>query len=220
MSTPRWCLSLVGLVAAFVLTGCSCGPDTHAVNAFPNGPDVLTVVRDGVTRHVDAAGQVNEFVGAPENFQFVYNTIEGSTRGDGIRIAVGGDDPVTKEIVTLVFALPVSLRQGDVYTVGQTFAVEPSVDFPDPLAVWGPHDLQQSSRAEVGFTAATYTFPPAHFTIGYRATSATGTIQVTKREHGRAELNLNLSFVDAAGKAALVTGRMTVATQQTPAPCN
>jgi hypothetical protein len=220
MSTPRCALSLIGLATAVALTGCSCGPDTHAVNAFPTGQDVLTVVRDGVTRHVDAAGQVNEFIGAPENFQFVYNTIEGSTRGDGIRIGVGGDDPVTNEGVMLVFALPVSLRQGDVYTVGRTFAVEPSVDFPDPLAVWGPHDLQESNRAEVGFTTSTYTFPPAHFMIGYRATSATGTIQVTKREHGRAELNLNLSFVDAAGKTALVTGHVTVATQQTPAPCN
>jgi len=220
MTTTRWLLGAAGLVTAVALTGCSCGPETHAVNLFATGQDLLTVVRDGVSRRVDATGRVDEFDGRPENFQFVYNAVEGSTSGEGIRLGISGDDPVTKELVMLVFAVPVSLRQGDVYNVGSTFSVEPTVDGTDPLGRSGPHDLQQSNRADVAFTTSTYSFPPAAFTIGFRATTSTGTIRVTSREHGRVQLAVDLTFVDASGKTATVTGVVTASTEQRPAACN
>src|SRR6185436_15569521 len=97
----RW-LTTFGLVTSVALTGCSCGPETRGVTfSTPNGS--LTLVRDGVTRHInESAGRFTEFDHRPEDFQFVYNTIEGSTTGEGIRLSIGGDDPTTNEQVILV----------------------------------------------------------------------------------------------------------------------
>jgi hypothetical protein len=203
------------LVPALAVSACSCGDDQLAVTI--SGPDLLTVTRGGVTRKVETGAQLTVPPANPSTFAFVYNTLEGSTSGDGLALTLSGRDPVTDELVILTVAVPVSLRQGDQYRIGETFTIEPTVDG-DPRAT-GPYDLQRSDQAGAAFSVSTYTFPPATFTIGFRAVTSAGTILVAQREKGRVQLLLSLTFTDASGKTAVVTGKLQAVTQQLSTPC-
>lgn len=211
-------LTTAGLAATTAISGCNyCGADEqHAVN-FGTGIDGLTVVRDGATRRIEVSGRASSPPIQQSAFDFVFNTIEGSRTGEGIALTFGGPDPVTDETVALTLALPVSLRNGDQYPVGTTFTIDVTLDG-DPRGL-GPHDLQQPNQAEAAFTIAKYTFPPPTFTVNFRAVTSTGTVRVTDRDDGRLELTLNLSFVDANGKTALVTGTTQVSTEKVTPPC-
>jgi hypothetical protein len=55
--------------------------------------------------------------------------------------------------------------------------------------------------------------------VNFRAVTSSGTIGVTGRENGRAELSLNLSFADATGKTALVEGRVQAVTERFTIAC-
>ena len=212
----QWLLA-PGLALALATSACICGAeDQQAVTI--SAPDAFTVVREGVTRKIDAA---NRLTVPPTNFstfQFVYNTIEGSTSGDGITLTVSGRDPVTDDLVILSIAVPVSLHQGDDYPIGGTFTIEPTIDG-DPRSI-GAYDLQRSNQAEAAFSISTYTFPPPTFNIGFRAVASAGTIRVAQRERGRVQLLLNLTFTDPNGRTALVTGRVQAVTERYSRPCD
>ena len=109
-----------------------------------------------------------------------------------------------QEVVWLVLALPVTLRQGDSYAVGSNF----STDVTDPAqpGFWGAHDLAQSNKADMAFVVSHYSFPPPVFTPNFTAVSSSGTIRVTNRTHGHVQLDLNLSFTDVAGNVRTVVG--------------
>jgi hypothetical protein len=201
MNTTRSFVAF-GLAATFAINGCCGGDEQHSVTV--SAPDSLVVTRDGATRRVEVVTQLTETQVRSPTFQFVFNTIEGSTSGEGIALTLSGNDPVSDELFLLVLALPVSLRDGDQYPIGATFNVEPGGSDPQ---MWGAHDLQQSNQADVAFTVATYRFPPGVYDATFRAATSTGTIRVTERERGRVELSLNLSLADAAGKTTTVTGR-------------
>ena len=209
-------LTTLALPIALAITACCGAEEQHAIN-FSNGPDLLTVTRNGVTRKIGMPTRATAPPISPPNFQFVFNTLEGSTIGDGIALSTGGNDPVTDELIIVALALPMSLRVGDVYTVGATYSVQPGVEN-DP-GVFGAYDLQQPNQAEASFTVATYTFPPGEYNANFRAVSTTGTVRVTERERGRVALSLNLTFTDAAGNTATVTGVMTASNERYTPPC-
>jgi len=173
------------------------------------GPTVLTV---------GASVQLAESQFSPSAFQFVYNTIKGSRSGEGIALSFSGSDRTSSEQIALVLAVPVSLRAGDEYAVGATFAVEPGTSS-DPR-MWGAYDLRQSNQAEVSFAVVTYSFPPPTYTTNFRAVSSTGTIRVTGRSGGSVELELNLNLTDAAGNTRTVRGLVQASADDFPARCN
>jgi hypothetical protein len=213
MNVPRL-IATLALVTPIALTGCCGADEQHAVNVSTAG---LTLVRDGVTTQITSSARATVPPVSPPTFQFVYNTLQGNTIGDGVALSVGGNDPVSDELITFALALPMALRDGDVYTVGATYTIEPGIEN-DPR-LFGAYDLEQPNQAEVAFNISTYTFPPATYTTTYRAVTSTGTIRVLERERGRLELMVELSLVDAAGKTATVTGQVHANTETYTPPC-
>jgi hypothetical protein len=209
----RQLLAAFALPVAIAITGCCGAKEQHAINISPG----LSVTRNGVTRSVGTSARATAPPTSEAQFQFVFNTLEGSTIGDGIALSTGGNDPVTDELIIVALALPMSLREGDEYTIGNTYAVQPGVEN-DPGA-FGAYDLQQPNQAEASFTVATYTFPPGEYNATFRAVATTGTVRVTNRERGRVELALNLTFTDAAGNTATVTGPVIASNERYTPPC-
>jgi len=198
----KW-LPALFVAATIADSACSyCGPEQHAITTSAN---TLTLGGDIATRQIQyVTYRLTEPPASHDVFQFLFNTLEGSTNGEGVAFTLKGTDAVTQEVVWLVLALPVSLRQGDEYSVGATFDVD--VGSPAMTGFWGAHDLAQSNKADVAFVVSTYTFPPPVFTPNFTAVSTTGTIRVVNRTSGHVELQLNLSFTDAAGSVRTVTG--------------
>jgi len=205
------------IATTVAISGCGCGADDQlAVSTF--APDPITVTRDGVSRKIETIGQLTAPPLDPSRFQFVYSTLEGATSGEGLALTFSGRDPVTDDVVILTIAVPVALRSGTEYRVGETFTIEPTIDG-DPRAI-GPYDLRRTDEAGAAFSVSTYVFPPGQFNIGFRAVSSTGSILVTQREQGGVQLALNLTFTDANGKTAVVTGRVQARTQRYSQPCD
>jgi hypothetical protein len=215
MNTTRWPAAF-GIAATIAISACCGAEEEHAIS-ISTGQDALTVTRDGVSRKIESAARATVPPTSPPTFQFVFNTLEGNTVGDGIALSVTGNDPVTDEVVTVALALPMSLREGDQYAVGATYTIEPGVEN-DP-GLFGAYDLQQPNQAEGSFTVSTYTFPPGRYDATFRAVSTTGTVTVAERERGRVSLALNLTFTDEAGRTATVTGRMNAVTERFTPPC-
>lgn len=212
----KWLPALV-VAATIANSGCSyCGPEQHAITTSANG---LTLGGDIATRQIQyVTYRLTEPPASHDVFQFVFNTLEGSTNGEGVAFTLKGTDAITQEVVWLVLALPVSLRQGDEYSVGATFSVD--VDSPAMTGFWGAHDLAQPNKADVAFVVSTYTFPPPVFTPNLTAVSTTGTIRVVNRTPGHLQLELNLSFTDANGSVRTVTGDAGADTEKSAALCN
>jgi hypothetical protein len=217
MRTLRWSLSAFALAPMLATSACVCGNDDQRAVTI-SALDSFTVIRDGATSKIDASARLTAPPTEPSAFAFVYSTLEGSTNGDGITLTISGRDPRTDDLVILSLALPVSIRQGNEYRVGDTFTIEPTVDG-DPRA-FGAYDLRQADQAEAAFSISTYTFPPAQFTIGFRAVTSTGTLRVLQREQGKVQFLMNLAFADANGKTATVTGRIQAVNEQFSRPCN
>ena len=212
----KWLTALV-VAAAALTTGCNvCGPEQHAITT---GANTLMLGGGITTRQIQyVTYRLTEPPATHDQFQFVFNALEGSTSGEGVAIKFTGTDAITQEVVTLILALPVALRQGDVYDVGSTFSVE--VGSAAETRDWGAHDLAQSNRADVAFVVSTYSFPPPVHTPNFRAVTSTGTIRVVNRTQGHVELDLNLSFTDANGNVRTVTGDARANTEKSPALCN
>ncbi|MFL5555535.1 MAG: hypothetical protein ACJ78D_07040 [Gemmatimonadaceae bacterium] len=215
MKTTRL-LTVLGFATTLAINGCCGNKEQHAVT-ISTGTDALTVTRDGVARKVASVVRATTPPTSPPTFEFVYNTLQGNTIGDGIALSVSGDDPVTGELVTLSLALPMSLQLGEQYTVGATYTVEPGV--PNAPGVFGAYDLNQPNQAESAFSVSTYTFPPGVYNTSFSAVASSGTIQVVERERGRLGLSLNLTFTDAGGKTVTVTGRVQAVTERFIPPC-
>ena len=197
------CLSALVIAATIATTGCDyCGPEQHAITTSAN-----TLMLGGgiATRQIQyVTYRLTEPPATHDQFQFLFNTLEGSTNGEGVAFTLKGTEAITQEVVWLVLALPVSLRQGDEYPVGATFSID--VNSPAQPGFWGAHDLAESNKADVAFVVSTYTFPPPVFTPNFTAVSTTGTIRVVNRTKGYVQLDLNLSFTDANGNVRTVTG--------------
>jgi hypothetical protein len=211
------CLTAILFGVTIATSGCNyCGPEQHAITTSAN-----TLMLGGgiATRQIQfVTYRLTEPPATHEQFEFVFNALEGSTSGEGVALTLRGTDALTQEVVTLVLALPVALRQGDVYDVGSTFSVE--VGSSAETRDWGAHDLAQSNRADVAFVVATYSFPPPVHTPNFRAVSSSGTIRVINRMPGHVELDLNLSFTDANGNVRTVTGDAQANAEKSPALCN
>jgi hypothetical protein len=212
----KWISTLV-VAATIASTGCDyCGPEQHAITTSAS---TLMLGGDIATRQIQfVTYRLTEPPASHDAFEFVFNTLEGSTNGEGVALTLQGTDAITQEIVTIVLALPVSLRQGDEYPVGATFSVE--VGSATETRLFGAHDLQQSNRADVAFVVATYTFPPPVQTPNFRAVSSSGTVRVVNRTQGHVQLDLNLSFTDANGNVRTVTGDGQANTEKSAALCN
>jgi hypothetical protein len=217
-TTQRW-MAAVACGTMVLLDACGglCGDQQHAISIFSLG-DSLTVTQSTVTRRVSVIGRVTPYDINPTSFDFAFNTLEGSAAGEGVTLTLSGQGAASNEQVTLVLALPVSLRRGDEYSLGATFSVDPG--FVTDPRTWGAYDLKQSNQAEASFTISRYTFPPAEFTVDYRAVTSSGTVRVAARDNGSVELLLNLTFLDAAGKTTTVTGRARAVTESFSPPCN
>ena len=191
------------VAATFASSGCSvCGPEQHAITTSAN----TLMMGGGIpTRQIQyVTYRLTEPPATHDQFQFLFNTLEGSTNGEGVAFTLKGTDAITQEVVWLVLALPVSLRQDDEYSVRTTFSID--VNSPAQPGFWGAHDLAQSDKADVAFVVSTYSFPPPVFTPNFTAVSTTGTIRVVNRTKGYVQLDLNLSFTDANGNVRTVTG--------------
>ena len=212
----KW-LSAFIVAAAIANTGCNaCGPEQHAITTSANA---LMMGGDIATRQIQyVTYRLTEPPATHEAFQFVFNTLEGSTNGEGVALTFTGTDAITQEVVWLVLALPVSLRQGDNYSVGATFSVE--IGSIAETKLWGAHDLADPNKADVALVVATYSFPPPAYTPHFRAVSSTGTIRVTGRTRGHVQLDVNLRFTDAAGNVRTVTGDAQANAEKFAALCN
>jgi hypothetical protein len=212
----KW-LSAFVLAATIATTGCDyCGPEQHAITTSAN---TLMMGGDIATRQIQyVTYRLTEPPASHDAFEFVFNTLEGSTNGEGVALTLNGTDATTQEVVTIVLALPVTLREGDQYAVGSTFSVE--VGSTAETRLWGAHDLAQSNQADVAFVVATYSFPPPVYTPNFRAVSSTGTIRVVNRTQGHVQLDLNLSFTDANGNVRTVAGDGQANTEKSEALCN
>jgi hypothetical protein len=212
----KW-LSAFVVAATIANIGCNyCGPEQHAITTSAN---TLMLGGDIATRQIQfVTYRLTEPPASHDAFQFVFNTLEGSTNGEGVALTLSGTDAITQEVVTIVLALPVSLREGDEYPVGATFSVE--VGSAAETRLWGAHDLVESTKADVAFVVSTYSFPPPVHTPNFRAVTSTGTIRVVNRTRGHVQLDLNLSFTDAAGNVRTVTGDAQANTEKSAALCN
>ena len=212
----KWLPACV-VAATIAGTGCNyCGPEQHAITTSAN-----TLMLGGgiATRQIQfVTYRLTEPPASHDAFEFVFNTLEGSTNGEGVALTLSGTDAITQEVVTIVLALPVSLREGDEYPVGGTFSVE--VGSAAETRLWGAHDLVESNKAEVAFVVSTYSFPPPVHTPNFRAVTSTGTIRVVNRTRGHVQLDLNLSFTDSAGNVRTVTGDAEANTEKSAALCN
>jgi hypothetical protein len=211
----KWTSTLV-IAATIASTGCNfCGPEQHAITTSATA---LTMAGDIEAREIQYAIQrLTEPPATHDAFQFVFNTLEGSRTGEGVALAFSGTDAITQEIVTVVLALPVALREGDQYLVASTFNVE--VGSSGQIGFWGAHDLAQPNQADVAFVVAKYDFPPPTYTTNFRAVSSTGTIRVTDRAEGRVQLALDLRFTDATGNVRTLSGDAQANTEKTAALC-
>jgi hypothetical protein len=211
----KWLTALL-VFAALANTGCNaCGPEQHAITT---GANSLTLGGDVAARQIQyVTYRLTEPPASHDVFQFLFNTLEGSTNGEGVAFTLRGTDAVTQQVVTIVLALPVTLRQGDVYDVGSTFSVD--VTDPAQAGFWGAHDLAQPNKADIAFIVATYDFPPAKYTPNFTAASSTGTIRVVNRTQGHVQLALDLSFTDAAGSVRTVSGDANANTEKFAALC-
>jgi hypothetical protein len=218
MSIARVSLAAFVLAAALGASGCNaCGPEQHAITT--TAPNNLTLGGDFGTRQVQFVNRrLTEPPATHDDFQFLFNTLEGVTSGEGVAFTLSGTDAVTQEVVTLVLALPVALREGDDYAVGGTFNVE--LADPGETGFWGAHDLTQPGKADVAFAIATYTFPPVAYTTNFRAATSSGTIEVTDRSPGQLQVHVNLSFTDASGDVRSLTGDGRADNERFAALCN
>src|SRR4051812_49195942 len=212
----RWLPALV-VAATIANNGCSyCGPEQHAITTSANS---LMLGGDVATRQIQfVTPRLTEPPATHDQFQFLFNTLEGSTSGEGVAFTLTGTDAVTQEVVFLVLALPVALRQSDQYSVGSTFSID--VASPAQAGFWGSHDLVQPNKADVAFVVATYSFPPALYTPNFRAVSSTGTVRVVNRTQGHVDLDLDLSFTDANGSVRTLTGPAQANAEKSAALCN
>jgi hypothetical protein len=216
MSIRQVWLQALAFAATIATTACVCGGEQLNVVISTSGG--LTLTADGSTRYLTLPPtHLTEFHITSPAFNVLFNTLEGSTSGEGVAFGVNATDPATNDVVVISLALPVSLRQGDEYTVGTTYMVEATLN--QDIRSWGAHDLQQSTKADVAFTAAVYSFPPPAYAPNFRAATSTGTIRVVKREKGRVELLLNLSFTDTAGKTRSVKGVVVANTERVQTQC-
>ena len=202
MDIRRLCAASLAVAAAVATSAC-CGGEQHAVTV--SAPDLFTVNVGSTTLETYSNRQLTSPPIESSKLEFIFNTLEGAADGDGVIISFSGNDASSSGAILLSVALPVGLHDGDVYTVGRTFTNDPNAA--DEGAAYGPYDLAQPNQAEVAFSASTYTFPPPHFDVNYRATNTTGTIRVSHRLPGQLELTLDLSFTDADGNPAMLTGR-------------
>ena len=206
---PIW-----GLAAAIFISAC-CGPEQRAVTV--SAPDLFTVNIGSNTLITYSNRQLTSPPIASSKLDFIFNTLEGTPTAEGIVLSFSGSDAApTKQTILLSLALPVSLKVGDVYTIGRTFTNDPGAA--GEAAAYGPYDLAQSNQAEVAFTESTYEFPD--FTVNYRATNTTGTIRVTSHNRGNLELMLDLNFTDANGNPATLTGRALAVNNRFRASCS
>ena len=214
MITHRLCAAVSAVAALFAISAC-CGGEQHAVTV--SAPDLFTVNVGSTTLETYANRQLTTPPIDPSKLDFIFSTLEGGAPGEGITLSFAGSDAApTKETIMLSLALPIALRNGDVYTVGRTFTNDPGAA--GEAAAYGPYDLAQPNQAEVAFNVATYNFPD--FDVHYRATSTAGTIRVTNRQRGQLELALDLSFADANGNPATLTGRALAVNSKFRASCS
>lgn len=191
------------LIATLVATGCICGAkERNIVISAPNG---LALRVGGIGRPLRVpVTRLTRFHITSQAFDFLFDALEGSTRGEGVAFGVMATDPTTNEDIVISLALPVSLRPGDVYTIGTTYLVEATLN--TDIRSWGEHDLVQPTKADVAFTTAVYNFPPPTYTPNFRAVTSGGTVRVIGRTDGRVELALDLMFTDATGETRSVNG--------------
>lgn len=218
MSTTRLALPVFVIAVTFATSGCdACGPEQHAITT--TAPNNLTLGGDFGTRPVQYVNRrLTEPPATHEAFQFLFNTLDGLATGEGVAFSLSGTDAVTQEVVTVVLALPVALREGDDYAVGGTFSVE--LNDPGEAGFWGPHDLQQPGEADVAFVIATYSLPPPAYTTNFRAVTSSGTIHVTGRTPGHLQVQLDLSFTDANGNVRTLAGEGRADDERFAALCN
>ncbi len=178
-------------------------------------PDQVTVQLNNHTLFFYSNTNLTSPPVSSSKLDFIFSTLAGSTSGEGIALTFRGSEATSPQAMMLSLAVPVALHNGDVYTVGSTFANDPNVT-DDAL---GQYNLAQSNQAEVAFNVSNNNFPNP-YEVTYRATSTTGTIRVTSRSGDQVELTLDLHLTDANGTVATVVGRVQAINQRMSASCS
>ena len=202
------------------VTGCNyCGADEDLAIGIST-MDSLSIVVGSQAIRLSTNSRVGQTEIDRATFLYLYDAIEDRKSPPARTLVLplsGYVEPNRNELFVMGFALPEDLTRGDVYTVDGTFNVEAGLST-DP-GLWMTRPLADANKAQVGFTRATYSFPPGMFTVTYRATSASGAVRVTQRGDAWAELDLDLRLSDAAGVASTIRGRLQVTTSRYTPPC-
>jgi hypothetical protein len=95
----KW-LSAFVLAATIATTGCDyCGPEQHAITTSAN---TLMMGGDIATRQIQyVTYRLTEPPASHDAFEFVFNTLEGSTNGEGVALTLSGTDAITQEVTRL-----------------------------------------------------------------------------------------------------------------------
>lgn len=208
LSASTW-----SVLAAVALNGC-CGPEQRSVHIL--APDQVTVQLNNHTLFFYSNTSLTSPPVSSSKLDFIFNTLGGSTSGEGVMLTFRGSEATSPQAMMLTLAVPVALHNGDVYTVGGTFANDPNVG---DDATLGQYNLAQSNQAEVGFNVSNSNFPNP-YEVTYRAATTTGTIRVTSRASDQVELTLDLHLTDTNGVVATVAGRVQAINQRRSASCS
>ena len=216
--TKRLITILICAAAAVVPAACNfCGAEEErAINV--SSVDSLTVTFGSQATRWQFGSRVGRQEIQTTSFDPVFRALEdgSSTPTRAIVVSASAFESAANQIA-IALALPEDLTRGDVYTVNGTFTIEPRLS--TDAALFGTLPLQGANNAQMALTRWAYTFPPAAFTVTYRASTATGTIRVTQRSGGYAELELNIQVTDPTNGPASLAGRVQVTTERHTPPC-
>src|SRR3954471_23921368 len=91
-------LSAFLVAATLASTGCNyCGPEQHAITTGSSGLSMGGSIPNRTIQYVTY--RLTEPPARHDEFEFLFNTLDGSTNGEGVVFTLRGQDAVTQEYV-------------------------------------------------------------------------------------------------------------------------
>lgn len=215
MRLHRLSAAALALLLPLAVSACCAGEEELTVST--NSDPSVTLARGaGPETAVTLTGMVGQSELSPQDFGELYRAAQGDGTVEGVAVTLAGNDTGTGEMVTVVLALPLPLREGDRIPVGEAVPVTMTVDV---RARWGVFDLADADEAGVGVWTGTYSFPPPEFRPSFQAASATGEIVVERVGGGSATLRLDVTTTSGDGATLRLRGPVSLHAQRYTPPC-